>query len=398
MSDITITGIKCQCCGAPLTIPKNSMGRVKCASCDTENIIQGLVRNAEITEKENISSGLNFELRYATIHRILLNILESDPYMPLDVFAEATILKVDRIAVPAYYFYCNGIMNYGFEQGFVRERQRVTRDKTVATEFYTEWLPQQSAVSESRGIFTPANQQFADVIVKMYSDLSINDLVDVELLNYPIDTETYENNFPAAQSFNSYAKPVMEEAMDGKARLSLQGKEVRNYNPTGCTVFKDGEVRVFLTFYSIELEYRNQRYTIYLTNDGRKYLAEQLPVDVDRRDKVLAKQKERNAVKDGTGVLTFAMIASIVLTAIFFFECFSNPILILLELSFIPGIVFSAIFRSKKKKRAQARKEAIQKDIDLMLGAIKLRANAFRAEKIAMKGVLRKLSGNEEAF
>ena len=48
-----VQDFKCNGCGAPLPIPKNSKGHVKCPSCKTECVIEGLVKNAEIAAKEN---------------------------------------------------------------------------------------------------------------------------------------------------------------------------------------------------------------------------------------------------------------------------------------------------------------------------------------------------------
>ena len=52
MSTMQVRDFHCNNCGAPLSIPKNSKGKVVCPSCKTECIIEGLVKNSEIQAKE----------------------------------------------------------------------------------------------------------------------------------------------------------------------------------------------------------------------------------------------------------------------------------------------------------------------------------------------------------
>ena len=101
---VTVQGLICSNCESPLKIPKNSKGHVKCPHCKTDQIIQGLVKNAEIAAKENINSGLPLNSTPATLHRILVLSLCNYTALPLDVFEKAEVIREERYCVPAYVF------------------------------------------------------------------------------------------------------------------------------------------------------------------------------------------------------------------------------------------------------------------------------------------------------
>lgn len=82
MSTMQVRDFHCNNCGAPLSIPKNSKGKVVCPSCKTECIIEGLVKNSEIQAKEDINSGIPLVADQSVLHECIVNILTSSPCMP----------------------------------------------------------------------------------------------------------------------------------------------------------------------------------------------------------------------------------------------------------------------------------------------------------------------------
>lgn len=401
MSEVSITGLKCQGCCAPLDIPKGATGVVVCPFCGTKNVVQGLVRNEEIKKKADINSGLALLLSDANLHRILLSVMANNIYAPLDFFEKANVLCVERVAVPAYYVYCNGIMNYSFEAGFERERQRVEKrgdDLVTVTENYTEWFPQQSSASEVRGFFAPANKEYAELIRRLFGNVDPNTLVDVERLNYPADIITYENDYPFTASFGTYVRPVMEKLLEDKAYEALAGRNYRNVAFNGTNVAKDPEVRVFLSFYRIKYEYDETLYCLYVSNNGNCYFGDQMPIDQVRYGTVMAKEEERDSINARTGWLTFGRVSSIIIAAISFLMVRTHSWLLAVTALAVGGIVATSIFISKRRKIAAAERNAIQSEIDDMQAQIPALCDRMRSERRALNGALSHVSGDVEAF
>ena len=93
---VTVKNLLCTGCGAPLTVPKKSSGYLKCSSCDTECVLDGIVKNAEIAAKENINSGVPIAASPAIHHKILVSTIAQSPHMPIDAFEEIEVLREER--------------------------------------------------------------------------------------------------------------------------------------------------------------------------------------------------------------------------------------------------------------------------------------------------------------
>ena len=399
--EVSAVSLSCSNCSAPLMVPRNA-GKVFCQYCGAENIVQGVDRNAEVKKKLDINSGFPFELNNATLHSLLITAIENDDYAPLDIFQELNVLGVEKAVVPAYYLYCNGTLNYNYELGMQRERQRVEKrgdSLYTVTETYTEWLPQTSVASHVQGFFSPANQEMADLVMRLYSDANANDLIDIEGLDYGAECNFYDNNIPVTVSFGSYVKPAMDDILVDRAVASLQGRQFRNVTPNGSTVLKDQEVRVLLPIYIIKFEYQDKLYKIYLNKNSSQCYIPELPIDQSRFDAIKAKEAERDAIKAGTGLLTAGFVISIVVTAISFFCTLGGLYgFIALIILGIGGIVVTSIFKSKKNKIAAEKRAAVQAQIDAMKQQFYNIVAQFRAAKVPFRGVFENLAGNPDAF
>ena len=316
---------QCKRCGNPLKIPRNSKGIVVCSFCKTETVIDGLVKNSEIADKENINSGISINADSSVLHNIVVEALSNSKYIPLDVFQKATVIREERYCVPAYLYYCNGTTSYSYEAGNIREHKTAIDlgDKTrVEKEQYVEWTQMTGMASASATLIAPGNKEFAKVITDLYLDYSPNELIDVEELEFPYDVETYSYNLPQSAAFNEYVRPEMEGLLLQKAEESLQGRRYRNLSAGGgSNIQKDEIIRLFLGLYRIVYQYEGQEYYIYVTGDGKHYTYDQTPVDEQRVNQYRALQDKRNSVDEKRGMNTLIIVGIVVcaIAAIFTF-------------------------------------------------------------------------------
>lgn len=316
---IQMRDFKCSCCGSPLKIPKNSKGIVVCPYCKNESVIEGLVKNAEIADKENINSGISLDAETTVLHNIVVEALASSVNMPLDIFDKAVILKEERYCVPAYMYYCNGTTSYSYEAGNIREHKTAVDlgDRTrVEKEQYVEWTQMTGMASASATLIAPGNRELASIVQKLYASYSPNDLIDVEELEFPYDVETYSYNLPQSAAFNEYVRPVMEDLLLEKAEESLRGRRYRNLSAGGgSSIQKDEIIRLFLGVYRIVYDYNGTEYDIYVSGDGRYFVYDESPVDAARCSAREALLNKKNSI-DSKGTINKLIIAGIVLCGI----------------------------------------------------------------------------------
>lgn len=279
---------RCNGCGAPLKIPKNSKGVVICPSCRNECVLEGLAKNAEIAAKENINSGVPLSASPVTLNNQLVSSLYESPYIPLDVLDKAEVIREERYCVPAYCFYCNGTASFTYETG-VQRSQTYTVDRGDSVEIRektrTEWQPGSSSASITETVFAPGEKKLAQYIQQLYMQIDqqqlAHHLIDIEELDFPPDVVTYDYNLPQPMAFNEYVKPYIEKSLQKKAESSIRGN-VRNFSIGGSNIQKD-IVRVFLGLYRVVYRYGNREYSMWVTGDGQKVYHDELPLDSNRK-------------------------------------------------------------------------------------------------------------------
>jgi VIT1/CCC1 family predicted Fe2+/Mn2+ transporter len=412
---IAVRDFRCNGCGAPLPIPKNSKGHVKCPSCKTECVIEGLVKNAEMAAKENINSGFPLSASSAALHRKFVSLLIETPNVPLDIFEKAEIIREEHYCVPSYLFYCNGTASYTYEAGNVRQHKTVKDlgDK-VRTEWenYMEWTQMSGTANASATVFSSGNRQAAPQIKKLYMFLDPNKLIDFDDLEFPHDVITPDYNLPQSASFNEYIKPHMEKLLKKQAEKALEDKETRDLSMGGSRVDKDETVRVFLGLYRVVFTYGGKEYSVWMTGDGARTFAEELPVDAERQKALEEVKKVREEAKNAlkvpkTGCLRFFMV---------FFIIPAIPLLLLLIFGpseykgayAIASLVFLALVftfgsvRSKKRKKYHAKEAEIEAKYEKDMAEIEAQAanvvRQFKEQKKTLRGIYEELSGDASAF
>ena len=108
VSTVMAKNFRCNGCGESLKIPQNARGVMKCPSCKTECLLDGIIKNAEMAAKENINSGIPLTATAAILHGQIISILSKSSQIPLDVFEKAEVIREERYCVPAYCFEYNG--------------------------------------------------------------------------------------------------------------------------------------------------------------------------------------------------------------------------------------------------------------------------------------------------
>ncbi|MDR2447814.1 MAG: hypothetical protein LBD58_11115 [Treponema sp.] len=410
MSDVK--DFRCNGCGAPLPIPKNSKGRVKCPSCKTECVIDGLVKNAEMADKENINSGFPLLASSAVLHRKFVSLLAETPGMPLDVFEKGEVVREEHCCIPSYLFYCNGTVSYTYEAGNERS-QVVVRDNGQKsweeTRSHTEWTQMSGNANASATVFASGNRQAAPQIKKLYMFLDPTKLVDFDELDFPHDVVTYDYNLPQAASFNEYIKPYVETLLKKEAEKSLKDRTIRDLSMGGSRIDKDEVVRVFLGLYRVVFKYDGKEYSVWITGDGEKTFIEELPVDRERKkaldDAKQAQEKSMAALTvPKTGCLTFGLVVCIIFSAIFTITMFGGgggtPFLV--ALPFLVGAIICGSFRSKKKNAYSTQQAEIEAKYKKDVAEIESQAanvvQQFKHQKKALRGIYEEVSGDASAF
>jgi len=400
---ITTRSFNCSNCSAPLSIPKNSKGIIRCQSCKTESVFQGLAKNAEIAAKENINSGIPLNATAAVFHRHIVSLLYESPDIPIDVFDEAEVVREERHCVPAYCFFCNGTMSFTYEAGNIREHKTAIDlgDKVkIEKEHYTEWSQMNGSASATATIFVSGCKHFASQVKQLYMQFDSNQLVDIEELElgFPPDMETHSYNLPQPAAFNEYVKPYLEECLMQTAENSLKGKSFRSLTAGGSKIDKE-ITRVFLGLYRIVYTYRDCEYSIWATGDGQKILHDELPTDPQRKKALAEKQEAASIRQKGTGHFVFGFLAFVIAA----FVCFYNRELPLGlgGLLLVAGAACGAMipFAHKSAKEHNEVLARVKNDFETFEAQLPDTVRRFKEQKKALRGIYEaEVTGDAEAF
>ena len=388
-----VRDFRCNGCGAPLEIPKNSKGNVRCPSCKTECVIEGLVKNAEIAAKENINSGISLSASPALLHNALISCIAESSAMPLDVFEKGEVVREETHCIPAYCFYCNGTSSFTYEKGVeTSQLYDVKTKKGIGTQerIHTEWHPGSSSASVSMAVFASGNRKLAAQINSLYGDLDPRKLIDFEELDFPAEVETHSYDLPQPAAFNEYVEPKVEMLLQEKAKGSVAGQNIRNFTSGGYSIQKD-VVRVFLGMYRIVFKYDDKEYSIWVTGDGEKIINEGMPVD-EKQKKIIDEKKQEmeqniSAIPvPKAGKFTAGLWGSIVVGIIL-----SN---IIGALGMFLGIVGAITFGVLKKNMMKPYKTQcteirtnFQTEIDALQAEAKNTAQKFKTENRTLRGI-----------
>lgn len=403
---VSVTSLKCTNCGAPLNPPGGALKRVICSFCNTENIIRGTERNLEILNKENIMGGLQFELNAPAIHKLIVSLLGKSECPPLDVFDQSIVRKVNKIVVPAYWFdNCTGQGTVQYDKAVEREYQEIVgRGDSMRTVDRTrkEWFPMSLAVSDTTDFIISGNKQYTDPLHMLYLSKQNPDIIDIELLEYPPNAIALRYDLPDAVAFNQYVKPIMEKTILAKAESLLSNVEKQNFQLIGTSIQKGEVRRISIGIYEVELDYKGNIYKLYFSNNGDNSVFDSLPVDFSRRDMLFQKseaiRKFSSPLKTLFGGLA---IAGMLIGLVMFLPQLKkdpNVINIILGILLIAGGIVAAVFYFRKRKEFIAQKRAMQAEYDGLQQQFEVAKQRFYANKIALKGVLKDLSGIPEAF
>jgi hypothetical protein len=233
---ITAKSFRCSGCGESLKIPKNTRGVMKCPSCKTECVLDGIIKNAEMAAKENINSGVPLTATAPILHRQLVSFLSKSSNIPLDVFDNAEVIREERYCIPAYCFEYNGEAPFSYEEGKQETRQErgfSGDSETITTIKEVKWHTERGTASVSGTQFVSGNKKMAPYIDKMYLKTDHNQLVDFEYLEFPPDVETLEYDLPQLTVFNERIKPVVDNMLTSEGKKELKGTSYEGYIPRG---------------------------------------------------------------------------------------------------------------------------------------------------------------------
>ena len=392
---VMVKDFRCNGCGSPLKIPKNSREPVRCPSCKTECVIERLVQNAEMAAKENINSGISLTATPAVLHRQLVKLLCESPTIPLDVFDKVEVIREERYCVPAYCFYCNGSASFTYEVGNKRA-QTYTVDRGDSVEVRektrTEWTPGSSTASVSPTLFAPGNRKTASQLKYFYTNLDPKKLVDYEHLEFPSDVVTCNYDLPQPAAFTEYVVPLVEKMLAEKAKTSISKLNYTNFAMGGSNIQKD-VVRVFLGLYHIVFKYGDKEYSVWATGDGGRAFHEGLPTDTQIEKALKEKKREKEQVLAANPEPDTSLPFS-------FWACLIGGF-------FSAGITFLvaiAIYKTHKNKSKEAKEQKAvaeakyEKEVSELTAKASTVVQEFKAKKQALRGIYEKVSGDASAF
>jgi len=406
-STVMVRDFRCNGCGSPLKIPKNSRGKVTCPSCKTDCVLEGLVKNAEMAAKENIASGIPLTALPATLHRKLVSLIAETSGMPLDVFEKGEVVREEHHCVPAFHFYCNGTASYTYEAGNVRQHKTAIDlgDKTrIETENYMEWTQMSGTANAQANMFTSGNKAFGLQVRDLYMFLDGNKLYDFAELEFPPDVITHDYNYPQTASFNEYAKSHVEELLAVNAKNALKSKDVRDFTLGGSRIDKDEVVRVFLGLYRVVLKYGDKEYSMWVTGDGEEAITDGMPEDAKQKAAIDEKKQAMEQAVESipvptTGKFTAGFWGSIVLGIVLAAVGIGVAGVIL-------GIIGAIVFKVLKSKMMNPYNEKctevrakFQKEIDELEAATKNAVEQFKSQKKPLRGIYQQeVAGDASAF
>ena len=405
---VMVRDFRCNNCGSPLKIPNNSRAPVKCPSCKTECVIEGLLKNAEMADKENINSGVPLTASPSTLHRKLVSILIKSQNIPLDVFEKIEVVREEHHCVPAFYFYCNGTASFTYDAINIRQHKTShdMGDKNVTKwENYEEATQMSGSANASAKVVASGNKAFGSQVRDLYMFLDDNKLDDFAELGFPYDVITHDYNFPQTASFNEYAKSYMEKLLEKNAVASLSGKNVRNLSLGGSRIDKDEVIRVFLGMYRIVFKYGDKEYSVWVSGDGEKAFHEGMPSD-QQRQKTL--EQKQNAKKEELASFRLP-IAKVTLLSFLGVFCFTGGVFgmaslysVVLLLLGLAGFIYCLVILVKIGKKNKTQRSAIeskhQNEIDSFKGELTSVIEQFKGNKKALRGIYEKVSGDASAF
>ena len=298
---IIAKSFRCSGCGESLKIPQNPREVVRCPSCITECVMDGIIKNAEIAAKENINSGISLTATSDKLNGLLVKILSDSPDIPLDVFDKLNVVREERYCVPAYLFYCNGTASFTYQAGNIRERKiaiDLGNRTRVEKQRYTEWTQMIGSSYTTATLFLSGNKEFSSQINNVYFAQDPCQLVDIEQLEFPHDVVTCDCNFPQIASFNKDASAFMKNLLMKSAEDSLKDMTYKNLTMGDSNVQKNEIVRVFLGLYRIVYRYGDDEYSLWTNGSGsRYYYCEGIPYDQIRAKDRLQKQRTLASIK-----------------------------------------------------------------------------------------------------
>ena len=311
-----IIEMKCSYCGGQIQIPAHLNGKVKCPWCDSEIFIEGLVKNTEILNKENINSAVPIALDQKALNTHIVTALTTPlATFPLDILEKCTITELKHICVPAYLFYCNGMASYTCEIGIEKERttsQEVNGRIEYVTETYTDWHPVSGTATTSGCVIVSGNREFRRIVNHLYDSYNISKLIDVESIDFPKDINAFGFDFPQPAAFNEYVTPRMKEMLLSSAEDILSRKDYQNLELGGFNIQKNEVLRLLLGIYQVSIKYNNNIYMLYVNGDGSNYYWNWNSHPIDKtREQIYQEKKSAEKKQENSTYLFLAIVFGI---------------------------------------------------------------------------------------
>lgn len=378
----------CECPNCHATLQVRQGGKGYCEYCDKEFLLEGIVKNAEIAEKENIVGSMEMQIGPKALHWSLVELLKSNKYIPLDVFEKAQILSVEKICAAGYLFDCSVTASYTYDVGNEREREHTSvsgNSITVTTKTHTEWTAQNSSHACSETVFCSGSKELSQIVLDVWRDGDPSKLIDIEdAVAVSTDTITYGYNNPVSAAFDDKAKTYIEDSVKNKIRQQLRNQYWRNLNASSPRIDKKNK-RVYLNLAKVSYFYNGDTYIMWVAGDGHRRSGK-CPQDKARTDKYFAL---RQLAEKAMPSYNWKLIAATVF--MLWVGSGDKTIFLIIGLIMLGFSVWTFVRRRKIKKDCEIFAEFEQERIAVV--------NKFIAERKGFAGMLQaEAANNADAF
>ncbi len=389
-----ITSLICSSCGAALE-PKGNPTKIRCPYCDTVNIVSNSSGERSIFEGQNIVGGTRFELTDSRLHKLIFDILGMPETPPLDVYTNTEVEAVNKLMIPAYWFTnVSGLGTAQYEKGMDREYSEIvgSGDSMRSVQKHrTEWFPMSMSVNDTCNFVMAGNREYEGIITALYGMNMRPEIVDID--SSGVNDAASIKDFDLADSdiFNRLVKPAMDGHLREKAIQTLGHDNIRNLSMIGAGVMNGDVRKILLAVYEIIIEYSGKNYKFYLSNDGAKSAIDILPEDQNRLAYVNQLKNRINEIKSRNGKALKTIGVILIIFGVLTLAAFIGILLCIGG-----GVCF--YFGYKQDKVNEVAINDIQTKINHFYAEGEAAKRSFAYDKVALKGVLSRVSGDASAF
>lgn len=276
-----VKNYSCQNCGAVIGNITSASGQ--CEYCGTSFVVESIRNCSDFVRNEDIKCGIPLSAEPEKLYKYVRDFLTSSSAPPSDVLENAKITSCQNMCLPAYYYHYNGTASFTCQ--VAKTVESVSDGRTVRN---TEWQPFGNNIYADVEGIASGNPQYDAVIDEMYGEYNPDIIIDAESLEIPENIETVKFSRPASEVLNRYVRKDIDDTLRKNAENQLDSMSgYRNLVVSSARPQKDSEYKLIAGLYCINLEYKGNDYSLYVSGDGKKVIYNNSAPKDNEKDTVL---------------------------------------------------------------------------------------------------------------